>query len=280
MSFARVSSARLLRALVVPMNGLQDPASGLTGLDKNACTSNSMAATTPIVARMDNSATQRRALAALFAACAIAFVVLLAAHPGGNSHTIAESVALEIATEQVGRIVHGGAILVLMLLLGAHVAFARTTAPSTLAATIAVVLFGAGSVLLTGSLVVDGFVVPALAHLFLAAKDSSAQSGIESQIQFAGAVIGVLMPMSLAVFGASAIAYTRPLMSLGGRARFAGLAVGAAGLGSVLLIGATPSSMRGHAVLGALVLMVLWQFGFVVVLLEKMSLGQARPGQD
>lgn len=229
---------------------------------------------------MDTSATQRRLLAALFATCAIAFVVLLAAHPGGNPHTIAESVALEISTEQVGRIVHGGAILVLMLLLSAHVAFARTTAPATLAATIAVVLFGAGSVLLTGSLVVDGFVVPALAHLFVAAKDSSAQSGIESQIQFAGAVIGVLMPMGLAVFGASAIAYTRPLMSLGGRARYSGLAVGAAGLGTVLLIGATPSSMRGHAVLGALVLMVLWQFGFAVVLSEKTSSGRARPGQD
>jgi hypothetical protein len=280
MSFARVSSARRLRPCVISMNGLQDSASELTDLDKSACTSNSMVATTPIVARMDTSATQRRALAALFATCAVALVVLLAAHPSGHPRTFAEFIDLEISTQQIGHLVHGGAIVVLTLLLSAHVAFARTTTRSTLAATTAVVLFGAASMLLTGSLVIDGFVVPALAHLFQVAKDTPSQSGVQSQIQFAGTIIGVLMPMSLAAFGASAIAYARPLMSLGGHARFAGPVVGAIGLGTVLLIGTSPSSAREHALLGGLVLLAVWQFGFVLALSQSSPSNRSQPGPD
>lgn len=280
MSFARVPSARRLRPCVIPMNGLQDSASELTDLDKSAFTSSSITATTLIVARMDTPATQRRALATLFATCAVALVVLLAAHPASHPRTFAEFIDLEINTQQVGHLVHGGAIVVLTLLLSAHVAFARTTIRSTLAATTAVVFFGAASMLLVGSLVMDGFVVPALAHLFQVAKDTPSQSGVQSQIQFAGTAIGVLMPMSLAAFGASAIAYARPLMSLGGRARFAGPTVGAIGLATILLVGASPSSAREHAVLAGLVLLALWQFGFVVALSESASSDRSRPGPD
>ena len=139
MSFARVPPARRLGPRVIPMNGLQDSVRELTHLDKSTCTSNFAVSTSLIVARMDTLATQRRTLAALFAACAIAFVGLLVAHPGGQPRTFAEFVDLELSTQQVGQFVHGGAILVLTLLLSAHVAFARTIVRSTLLGTIAVV---------------------------------------------------------------------------------------------------------------------------------------------
>ena len=209
---------------------------------------------------------QDRALSAVFAASALALVVLLAAHPGGHPHTFAEFIDLELQNRAVGHIVHGGAVAVLMLLLAAHVAFARIVSPPTRAATAAVVFFGAGCVLLTGSLVLDGFVVPALARLFQAASETPSQPGIRSMIQFAGTVIGILMPMSVGAFGASAMAWAQPLMSLGGRARRAGLAVGAIGLGSVLLVAAVPDGARDHALLASLVLLALWQAGFVVAL--------------
>ncbi len=220
---------------------------------------------------MEMPATQNRALAALFAASAFALVVLLAAHPGGHPHTFAEFIELELQTQLAGQLVHGGAVVVLMVLLAGHIAVARMLRPLLLAPIIAVVFFGAGCALLTGSLVMDGFAVPALAQLFQAAKEPPAQQGVRSLIQFAGTLIGVLMPLGLTAFSLSALAWAWPLATLRGRHRVVGLAVGAIGLGSIALLAATPATGRELALMVSLVLLALWQVGFVVALTGRTS---------
>jgi hypothetical protein len=194
-------------------------------------------------------------------------LLLLLAHPNEQAHSIQEVAELEVRLRGINAAVHGGTILVLVLLLGAHVLLVRLTDRIRLGATLAAIALGAGCVLMMLSLVLDGFVTPALAVQFLAAKSAPAQQAIQSQMQFCGTCIRALMPLALASFAVSAVLWCGPLMRLNRRGRFVGAIGAAVGLGICALIVCAPPQMFAYVLVGGLLLVALWQFALTAVVL-------------
>ena len=210
---------------------------------------------------MDRASGNHRQLAGLFAVGGLAMMVLLLAHPHEHARAFADVVELEIRNRVLNEFVHGGAIVVLILLLAAHIALARAVARTfNLSEIVAVTAFGAGCILMMASLVFDGFVTPMLAVTYRAAEDTSLQLAIQAQLRFCALIIRTLMPMALLAFAGSAVAWLRPLVQLGGRGRLIGWLSGVIGISIGLMISAATPETSSHIILAGLFLVSLWQF--------------------
>jgi hypothetical protein len=218
-------------------------------------------------------------LGALFAASALIMMVLLVVHPHARVHAFPDMVEFEIRYRLVNGLVHGGAIALFLLLLAGHVALARLINTAGLAAMCAVTAFGAGCALITASLVLDGFVTPALALQYRAAQDLTVQHSAEALARFCGTNIRILMPMALLSFAASALAWCVPMVRAGGRRRLAGAASGVVGATVGVMISAAPPEMLDHAVLGSLFLVALWHLALAIALLKSDVPVASPPGQ-
>jgi hypothetical protein len=208
-------------------------------------------------------------LGALFAASAATMIVLLLVHPHERVHAFPEMVEFEIRYRLVNGLVHGGAIALFLLLLTGHVALARLINTAGLAVMFAVTAFGAGCALITASLVLDGFVTPALALQYHAAQDLTVQHSIEALVRFCGTNIRILMPMALLSFAAAALAWCVPMVRGGGRRRLAGVTSGVLGATVGVVISAAPPDMLDHAVLGSLFLVALWHLALAIALFKS-----------
>jgi len=223
------------------------------------------AASRDILPRMDNNRpATHQPLAALFGGGAVLMLTLLLAHPHESLHSFAEVVDFEIVHRAANTAVHGCILGVLILLLAAHVSLARLVVPLKWLVTIAVIAFGFACVLLTASLVLDGFVTPTLAIQFRAAKDAALQQSIQAQIQFCGTCIRTLMPMALISFAASALAWVGPLVRLGGRGSAIGLVGGAIGAVIAIMVSTVAPEALNHVLMGGLFLVALWQLTLAI----------------
>jgi hypothetical protein len=233
-------------------------------LDKSPPESNNELAGKTMLLPMSESSAARRRLSALFAASGLTLLVLLLVHPHEQMHGFSDLVAFEISHRLIDAFVHGGAIALFVLLLAGHVALARIINSASLPVTLAVTAFGAGCVFMTASLVLDGFVTPALALEHRAAQDLTQQNSIEALVRFCGTNIRVLMPMALLAFAASALAWCVPMIRAGGRSRLAGAVSGVIGaMVGAMMTAATPQ-IRDHTVIVSLVLIALWQLALVM----------------
>ena len=218
-----------------------------------------------ILARMDNNRpATHQPLAALFAGGAALMLTLLLAHPHESLHSFAEVVDFEIDHRVANSAVHGCMVGVLVLLLAAHVSLARLVVPLKWLVMVAVTAFGFACVLLTASLVLDGFITPTLASQFRAAKDAALQQSIQAQIQFCGTCIRTLMPMALVTFAGSALAWVGPLVRLGGRGSATGLIGGAMGAVVAVMVATVAPEALNHVLMGGLFLVALWQLALAI----------------
>lgn len=209
---------------------------------------------------MNDSSVTRRQLGILFTAAGVLMLALLCAHPHENVHTFADVVEFEISRRLVNGLVHGGMIVLLVPLLAGHIGLARLIGATQLAVTIAVTAFAGGCIFLAASLVLDGFVTPALALQYRVTQDLALQHTIEPLVHFCGTIIRILMPAALLAFAASALAWCGPLIRAGSRSRIAGAISGAIGLTvGVMMLAVAPAALS-HALLGGLFLVGLWQF--------------------
>jgi hypothetical protein len=116
----------------------------------------------------------RPAAVALGAATALAFAAL-AHHPVGRQVASAqESLAAMAALQTQAQGVHGVLIAMFALLAGAHAVFAHLLGVSRPAVLFALAAYAGGCVLMTGAMLLDGFVAPQLAFHFLAAPEAQA----------------------------------------------------------------------------------------------------------
>lgn len=214
---------------------------------------------------MNNAPTSARALPVLLAAAAVLMLALLLAHPHEQAHTFAELIEFEIDHRLIDAVVHGGMIAVLVLLLAAHRGVGRLVDPGSVCVAVAVTAFATGCGLLIASLVLDGFTVPALAQQSHAAREVSVQHAIQVQIGFCGTLIGILMPLAILAFSASAVAWVGALVRLGGAARLVGWIAGAAGMITAVLIIAAMPGASPHVLMGSFLLVALWQFALALV---------------
>jgi hypothetical protein len=185
-------------------------------------------------------------------------------------------VDFEISQQTVDRIVHGGMIAILIILLAAHILLLRLMPRPDLLATLAVATFGLACALMTASLVLDGFVTPMLAVQYRAASEASLRLATQAQITFCGACIQTLMPMALLSFAAAALAWVRPLMSLGRAGLLAGIGGGVMGAVVAVMLLIAPRHALNHVLMVGLLLLALWQFVLAASVLKFRSLATAR----
>ena len=139
--------------------------------------------------------------------CALAALLLLAAHPGGEAHDLQGLVKLEAAQQTPNALVHGGFILLLPLIIACQAELARVLGLDRFIALAGLIFFCAGSAFLSASLLVDGLLVPQMAARLVAGPPQSIEAARPAFL-LAGTAVRVLMPLGLGVqaLGAAALA--------------------------------------------------------------------------
>jgi hypothetical protein len=148
---------------------------------------------------LENGKASRGAGAAL-GLTGLAEIVLLALHPDGNARDFAGVLQDEATHRVMDAIVHGGFIFVLIVQLVLYAALSlrlNITRTTTIAA---LVFTAAGTAFLSGSLLLDGLVIPAFAARYVTTTPAI-QLSVHPVFTAFGIAIGWLMPLGLGFQG-------------------------------------------------------------------------------
>ena len=201
--------------------------------------------------------TLRYRLAVAFAVCSLATFTLLANHPMAGAHTLADLIKAEARDQFVDALVHGGFIVTLSVLIVCFVFLARLLGMTRVAVVSGLVAFGVSCGALMGSMILDGFVIPAIAVRFSGTGDTGLMQ-TQTSFMLCGTLIRFLMPMGLLFQGAAMLSFSAAIVDRRGWR----LAVGVFGLaGALVLIGAIFAPLprlREHVLLGGIVLVAVW----------------------
>ena len=216
-----------------------------------------------------------RTLAAALAICGLATLTLLANHPGGGAQSFAEVLKAEARDQAIAGIVHGGFIGTLAALIVCFVLLCRYLGQYRLPVVIGFVAFCIGSGAMMASLIVDGFVVPAVAVRFSAVGASDNLASARTILVLCGTLIRFLMPMAMAFQGIALVGISSCLLRRRGAARAAGiygLLVGILLSGAVF---AAPPGMAEHVLLIGIVLQALWYLAIAAAVFRESRDGDA-----
>lgn len=200
--------------------------------------------------------TQRsaRAPGLVLIATAIATVVLLAIHPDGNAKDFAGVLRDEASNRGIDAVVHGGFIVILAIQAACYAIFASRFSRAENMAIAGLVFFSFGAALQTGSLLIDGLVLPAIAARYVAvpAKIDAART----LYVFGGTLISFLMPLGIGFQAAGMVAWGSGLFRT--KSRLAGLAGLAIGLIVIAGIAASLTSGNPMALMAGIAGLALW----------------------
>jgi hypothetical protein len=200
----------------------------------------------------------RRWLAGAFAFCSLATLTLLANHPAAGGHTIVDLIKTEASNQFSDALVHGGFILTLSALIACFVFLSRGLGMERVCVVVGLVTFSIGCGALMASMLLDGFVIPALAQRFTGASNSDTLIQASTLFTFSGTLIRFLMPMGLWFQAAAMLSWSLQIVGPRGWR----LAVGAFGMAAGALvmgaIGVTPPRLEDHIVIGAIALISFW----------------------
>lgn len=207
-----------------------------------------------------------RALAAALAACGLASLGLLANHPGAGAKTFSDVLHGEARDQLIAGIVHGGFIATLSALLICFVYLSRYLGRDRVPVVVGFVAFCIGTGAMMASMIVDGFVVPAIAVRFadLSAPDNLAAA--RTLFAMCGTLIRFLMPMGMALQGIAMLGISLALVGRRGMARAAaiyGICVGLLLSGTLLV---APTTMLEHLLLLGIVLEAIWYFAIAAAI--------------
>jgi hypothetical protein len=210
-----------------------------------------------LAATLDSIPAERaplRSIGLVTIASGLAAFGLLAFHPGGAATDFAGVLKEEAANRLADAAVHGGFIAVLAVQLVGYAAFARRLGLGRGAVIAGLVFFAAGAMFLSGSMLADGLMTPAIAARYVAHPDK-----IESaRVLFVllGTAIAFLMPIGLMFQGAGIAVWGWALAADGKRVAGAfGMILGVvlvAALGTALL------AMNPMAMMAGIVATALW----------------------
>jgi hypothetical protein len=212
----------------------------------------------------------RYRLAAAFAFCSLATLTLLANHPmPGGGHAFVDIMQAEARDQFADALVHGGFIVTLSVLIVCFALLSRALGMERVAVVAGLVAFCVGCGALMGSMIVDGFVIPAIAVRLSAVGTADGLGKAQTLFMLCGTLIRFLMPMGLLFQGAAMLSWSAAIVgSRGWR-----LAVGVFGLtGGILLIGgmlAPLPRLREHVVLGGIVILAIWYLGIAGALAAR-----------
>jgi hypothetical protein len=215
-----------------------------------------------------NGSSATRQSSAVLAIGGGTLLLLLKAHPQAPGHlrSFQEVVNFEIEHRAMDALVHGGAIAVLVLLLAGHAGLLRAIRCGGVAGVLAVTAFGTGCALIAASLVLDGFLTPALALQFRDAQgDQPRQEAVEAVLHACGSAIGILMRMGLSSFAAAALAWSAGLLQAQDR-RIAAALSGVTGLILGVLMLWPSAAALDHTVMAGVLLLGVWQLALAAAL--------------
>ncbi len=208
---------------------------------------------------------QRKASGAVLILAGALEIVLLALHPESSAHDFAGMLRDEAGGRLVDALVHGGFIVLLAVQLVGYRALSLRLGADRTGVITAGVFFTIGTATLGASLFVDGLLIPKLAYRFASAT-ATQQDAARPVFAFAGAAIGLLMPIGLAFQGIGVVAWSIRLLGLARVTGSAALLLGLVILGAA--IGLTANPMFVAAAIPA---MALWS-GLGGVLLRRRTL--------
>jgi hypothetical protein len=187
-------------------------------------------------------------------ASAIAMVVLLALHPEDRARDFAGVLHEEAANRGTDAIVHGGFILILAIQMACYAIFSVRLTRTVHAGIAGLVFFCFGAAPLSGSTLIDGLALPAIA-----AKYADAPAKLESArtlFVFAGTLISLLMPMGIGFQSLGIVAWGTGLLGEKRRATgFAGIVIGLAVLAATI---AATLTMNPIALMGGIAGLAIW----------------------
>jgi hypothetical protein len=215
---------------------------------------------------------ERRGLAAAFALCALATLMLLANHPGDGAHAIADLIKSEARNQLIDGVVHGGFIVTLGALIVCFVFLSRYLGAAKVPVIIGLVAFCIGSGALMASMILDGFATPAIAVRFAGTDSADNLVMAKTLLIFLGTLVHFLMPMGMLFQSVAMFSWSSVIVRRRGLPR----AVGAFGLAvavslMVALI-AVPTAMATHVLLGGIMLQGIWYFALAAVLSRRGAL--------
>src|SRR3569832_824632 len=187
-----------------------------------------------------------RGIGVLAIATGIAGIALLAFHPGGAATDFAGVLKEEAANRAADALVHGGFIVVLALqtvcyaMLSARLGLTRTVVVAAL------VFFAFGAAFLSGSMLVDGLMTPAIAARYVSKPDKIETA--RALFVLMGTAISFLMPVGLAFQSAAVAAWGWALTASGSR----GLGLAALATGTIMIA----AMVAGLATMNPIALMI------------------------
>jgi len=208
-----------------------------------------------------------RALAAAFAACGFATLVLLAKHPGGGAKTFAEVLQGEARDQAVAGIVHGGFIATLSVLLICFVYLSRYLGQDRVPVVVGFVAFCIATGAMMASMIVDGFVVPAIAVRFLDVSAADNLASARTLFSMCGTLIRFSDADGDGLSGDCDAGHLprpgRPAWR-GSRRRDYGICAGLMLCAAMLL---APATMSEHLLLLGIVLEAVWYFAIAAAII-------------
>jgi hypothetical protein len=216
----------------------------------------------------DEISSQRRGLAAAFTVCALASLTLLANHPGGNPGSFADLIKDEAAHQIIDGVVHGGFCATLVALIICFGFLSRLLVLAKPSVVIGLVCFCAGSGALIASMVLDGFVTPAIAVRFAGADDLQPAKTLFILV---GTLIRFLMPMGLLFQFIAMLSWSWAILKGPGLARAVGLLGSVVAILVIVAIFATPTAMAAHVILGGVALQAIWYLAIAALLFNRAS---------
>jgi hypothetical protein len=213
------------------------------------------------------SVTAYPGLAAAFALCALATLILLAGHPAPAGHGLVEFVNAQARDRVRDALVHGGFIVTLAALTVCFILLARRVGAGRVPVVVGLVAYGIGCGALILSMIVDGFVVPAIATRFQGVAAAGDLKPAETLFIFCGALVRFLIPLGLLSQAGAMLAWSVVLVGgHGGWRRAAGVfgVIAAVFLAGALL--AVPPMLEQHVFLSGIALQSLWYLALAGVL--------------
>ncbi|HUI59121.1 MAG TPA: hypothetical protein VLX90_02795 [Steroidobacteraceae bacterium] len=212
-----------------------------------------------------------RGLAAALAVCSLATLTLLASHPSGGARSLADVLRDEAQSVAINGIVHGGFVVTLAALIVCFLLLSRRLGSRRVAVVVGLATFCIGSGLLIASMILDGFVTPALAVRFADSGSADNLLMARTLFIFCGTVIRFLMPIGILFQSAAMLGWSAAILKGPGLRR----SVGAFGLGAgaILIIGllAAPSALMAHVLLAGIALQAIWYLALAALLSSRAS---------
>jgi hypothetical protein len=212
---------------------------------------------------------EHRGLAAGFALCAAATLTLLTAHPNAGTGSLADFLKEAVHDQYADEVVHGGFLVTLGILIVCFVFLSRRLGFARPSVIVGLTAFCIGSGMLMASMVLDGFVTPAIAVRLAGALDADNLLVARTLLILLGTLIRFLMSGGV-MFQAAAMFSWSLVIVRGQRMQ---RTVGALGLlaAPALIVGLTAASgtTATHLLLGSIVLHAIWYASLAVLIFRR-----------